>query len=75
MSNLIRDLRSVCATKKRLRAEAIEILREMSEKDLATLQRKGPQKQGLARKVFHYPGDLSEQRLVALLEKKEELGL
>ncbi len=75
MSNLVRDLTELCAKKKELRASAIGILREMDSKDLTILEREGPQKQGLARKVFHYPGDLSEQRLLDLLKKKAELGL
>ena len=72
---LIRELTELCATKKKLRAEAISILRAMDPKDLKILEREGPQKQGLARKVFHYPGDLSEQRLLDLLKKKAELGI
>ena len=73
--NLIKDLTKLCASKKKLRAEAISILREMDSKDLKILEREGPQKQGLARKVFNYPGDHSEQRLLDLLKKKTELGI
>jgi hypothetical protein len=75
MTTLIKKLEKLCVTRKTLRAEAIEILRDMSKDDIVILEREGPQKKRLAWKLRHYPGDLSEQRLMDLLKKKEELGL
>ena len=76
-TNTIKELKTLTAQVKKVRAKAIAELRAMPLKRLAKLEprlnRWGVN--ALCWKVKNFPSDLSLQRLLTLLERKKELKL